>query len=131
MLPGLIRSKKENMMNNTKYEFTFVYDGEALRDHSMDVKQLAPALLSMGNLLELVNQSVNEGRTKLDTRVKADFAKGSFDIKLIVDVNELVQQTMSMIQIYGAKEIAIFIGLIYGTIIPIGLIQLLISTISS
>ena len=53
----------------------------ALREHSMDVRDLAPALLSVGQLFDEANRVLNGDRTSVKLQVKAH-APGSFEILL-------------------------------------------------
>jgi hypothetical protein len=67
------------MFTNT--QLTVVYDGEALTSHSMDVRELAPALLSLGKLFDESNRVLNGENTQIKLQVKAHEA-GSFEILL-------------------------------------------------
>ena len=60
-------------------EFTIYFDGEALRDGSMDVRDLAPAMLAFGDMLEQANRVLNGNEVKVSVRVKG-FPAGSFGI---------------------------------------------------
>lgn len=67
------------------YTFTLAYDGEALADHRMPVRELAPALLALGEAFDRANALVNEDRAQVSLDVRATEA-GSFDIDLILTV---------------------------------------------
>jgi hypothetical protein len=62
-------------------DFKIVYDGESLRNHSMNVKYLAPSLLSLSNLFDEANKVLNGNKTSLKLQIKAHEA-GSFEILL-------------------------------------------------
>ncbi len=64
-----------------KAAFKIAYDGEALRDHSMDVRDLAPALLSLGKLFDAANFALNGDKAEIKLQVKAHSA-GSFEVAL-------------------------------------------------
>jgi hypothetical protein len=64
-----------------KAAFTIAYDGEALRDHSMDVRDLAPALLSLGKLFDAANLVLNGDKATINLQVKVHSA-GSFEVAL-------------------------------------------------
>ena len=64
-----------------KAAFKIAYDGEALRDHSMDVRDLAPALLSLGKLFDAANLALNGDKASIKLQVKAHSA-GSFEVAL-------------------------------------------------
>ncbi|MGZ8946400.1 MAG: hypothetical protein ACXW1W_13370 [Methylococcaceae bacterium] len=109
--------------------FQVVYDGHGLQDSTMDVNQLAPALLALGKVMEEANYSLNDSRTKVSLRVKASFQSGCFGIDFDV-VQGLLDQTLNIFkesQVASAKEIVEYLGFISGSAIATrtGLIQLI------
>lgn len=73
-------------------EFKIAYDGEALRSNSMDVRDLAPALLAFGKLFDEANRVINDNKTSVRLQVKATTA-GSFNISFLLDQSFLTQIT--------------------------------------
>jgi hypothetical protein len=59
--------------------FWIKYDGEALADHTIDVEDLAPALLALPTLIQESDRIVNNGDSKISVRVMAPVA-GSFEV---------------------------------------------------
>lgn len=74
------------MLLNSGNSATFYirYEGEALENHEMDVKELAPALISIADLLEEANEIVNGGTSKIHVNVRGSFKSGSFGIDFSV-----------------------------------------------
>ncbi|KKW10529.1 MAG: hypothetical protein UY50_C0032G0005 [Parcubacteria group bacterium GW2011_GWA2_49_9] len=68
-------------MKPTTALFRLAYDGPALANHEMDVKDLAPALLAVGELLEEANSILNNNRVSLTVNIKAT-EPGSIDVVL-------------------------------------------------
>jgi hypothetical protein len=60
--------------------FRVTYDGPALASHEMDVRELAPALLAAGDLLEAATRVLHGERVKPQINVRASFKTGSFGI---------------------------------------------------
>lgn len=92
------------------------YDGIALRDGSMDVRDLAPALLAIGEVLDGANRVLNGDRASIAVKVKSDFKTGSFEIELML-VQTLAAQAINLFggnPLKSAKEIAEYVGLITG-----------------
>jgi hypothetical protein len=69
----------------SKDAFTISYDGPALRDGAMDVRDLAPALMALGQLFDAANQNISpESQIKLDVKATE---RGSFQIVLELSQN--------------------------------------------
>jgi hypothetical protein len=66
-------------------QFQILYDGSDVRTGSMDVYDLAPALLSVGDLVRDANRVLNEDRAQVSLQVHSDFKRGSFEISLLLD----------------------------------------------
>lgn len=87
--------------------FQIIYDGPALADSTMDVRDLAPALLALGSVIEEANYALNRQKAKIAVKVKGSFKTGCFGIEFDV-VQSLLDQTLSLFQdtgIASAKEI--------------------------
>jgi hypothetical protein len=87
--------------------FQIAYDGAAVRDGSMDVYELAPALLSIGDLVRDVNRFLNQDRATVSIQVQSDFKAGSFEVSLLVDQNlvEHAKQVLFGTGIVDAKTL--------------------------
>ena len=75
-------------MNNRQTSFDIVYDGPAVADGSMNVRDLAPAMLGVGTLFEAANNITNGQRARVNINVRAT-SPGSFHI-----LYEVIQATM-------------------------------------
>jgi hypothetical protein len=96
--------------------FQIVYDGPALEGSTIDVRELAPALLALGQVLEEANATFNAGHAKVALRVSASFRSGCFGIDFSV-VQGLLDQALALFQrtpIAGAKELVELLGFVYG-----------------
>lgn len=67
--------------------FRLTYDGPALESSEMDVRELAPALLAAGDLLDAATRALNGERAKPQINVRGSFKVGSFgiDFTLVAD----------------------------------------------
>lgn len=66
-------------MNHQTVKFSVVYDGSALETNSMDVRDLGPAMMSLGNLFDEANRVINGNGKIIKLHVKA-YSPGSFQI---------------------------------------------------
>ncbi len=92
-------------------KLNILYDGPALREHRMEVRDLAPALLAMGELLDVANEVLNGPKTRINVQVAASFKAGSFGVEF--EVGSLVQQALQLVGMDGisAKQILEWLGL--------------------
>jgi hypothetical protein len=63
--------------------FSLIFRGAAVDNGEIDVHDLAPALLAVGDLLQAANQAINGEQANVAVKVKAT-AEGSFEIDLSV-----------------------------------------------
>ena len=82
----------------------------------MDVSDLAPALLALGDLIKQANFAVNRDAAKVNLVVQSDFHHACFQVSL-----ELIQSIYSSLaslldddNVKSAKELAEWLGLISG-----------------
>lgn len=98
------------MEEMSKASFTIAYDGDALRNHSIDVRALAPALLGFGTLFDAANAALNGESAKTKVNVTA-LESGSFQITF-----EVVQTFYSHIAVLlsgpGVSGAANLLGLL-------------------
>jgi hypothetical protein len=79
----------------SKASFQVVYDGPALASHEMEVRDLAPALLAMGDLFEEAGATLNPGGSKISVKVNGSFKTGCFAIDLTIN-QSLYQQAIEL-----------------------------------
>lgn len=73
------------------------YTGKAVDDGSMDVNDLAPALLALGNLVGSANRVLNHDDSIVEVKLSAHFERGSFEMTL-----ELVRTLTDQIKLFFA-----------------------------
>ncbi len=84
----------------SKTRFSIAYDGPAVESGAMDVRDLAPALLAVGQLFDAANSVLNEQRTTIGVNVQAT-AHDSFEVVL-----EVVQGTaQQLVGVFGGAEV--------------------------
>jgi hypothetical protein len=102
-------------MSDKTVEFKIAYDGPALATHEMNVKDLAPALLSVGELIEEANAILNGDQAKIAVNIKAT-QPGSVLVSLSV-IQDFLKQAVSLFSsneanaIVNASQILGFLGL--------------------
>lgn len=114
-------------MSNSSFQV--VYDGPALTGSTIDVRDLAPALLAFGDVIEQANFTLNEGRTSVALRVNASFKSGCFGIDFSV-VQSLMDQMTSLFKepsVASAKEVTEQLGFVYakGAAATVGVIAVI------
>lgn len=67
---------------NTPVKFSIKYDGPALANHEMDVRELAPALLALSDLIKAANHALYGEKSDVQINVHGTFKGGSFGIDL-------------------------------------------------
>lgn len=84
-------------------QFNISYDGAALAGHEMDVKDLAPALMAVGELLEDANRVLNGDQARIRVNIKAP-QQGSVEVAFNV-IQDFVSTTRSLFSGDGVSAI--------------------------
>ncbi len=84
--------------------FWIRYDGEALADHTIDVNDLAPALLALPSLVQEANRIANNDGSTVSIRVKAPSA-GSFEIWFSI-IRDAVEHPVDFFNSSGVSALA-------------------------
>lgn len=80
---------------SAKIHFSIKYDGPALASHQMDVRELAPALIALSEMLEHANKAAFPEAAEVRVNVQGNFKGGSFGVDLIA-MQSVAQQIVSM-----------------------------------
>lgn len=80
---------------SAKVHFSIKYDGPALASHQMDVRELAPALIALSEMLEQANKAAFPDAAEVRVSVQGNFKGGSFGVDLIA-VQSVAQQIVSI-----------------------------------
>lgn len=107
----------ETKAGPTTARATIAYDGPALANGAMDVRDLAPALLALGQLCQTANAAMNGDAATVSTFVRSDMKHGSFEVS--IELAQIVEQAVQFLadnreQIKDAKTILEILGLIAG-----------------
>lgn len=80
---------------SAKVHFSIKYDGPALASHQMDVRELAPALIALSEMLEQSNKAAFPDAAEVRVNVQGNFKGGSFGVDLIA-MQSVAQQIVSI-----------------------------------
>lgn len=99
-----------------QFQFALRYDGDALRDHEMDARDLAPALIGLCDLIDEANRIVNDGRARIDVRVRT-LKDGSFqiDVALVQSILDQAVDLLSGKHVTALIALAAILGLAKGS----------------
>jgi len=92
------------------------YDGPALDNHEMDVRDLAPSLLALADLFDDASRVLFDGQVKPSMQVRASFRTGSFGIDLSVSTLSQIFDLFSHPPVSGAGVLVSLVGGVYGLI---------------
>ena len=97
-------------MKNQTVKICVAYTGEAVDNGSMNVNELAPALLALSNLVGKANRVLNEDNSTVEVRLSAHLERGSFEMTL-----EILRNLSEQIKLFlfdGKYSILDIIGII-------------------
>jgi hypothetical protein len=104
-----------------------IYQIEGDFNEGIDVKELSPMLLSLGELIQKSNALLDPQKKELAIRIKP-FEKGSFIVDVVINATSNYQQLVEFINQQGVrdvKELLEWIGLVKGVVGFGGLIGLI------
>lgn len=108
-------------------EVLLKYDGPDLKDHTMDVRDLAPALMAFGELCREANKVINGDKASVKVLINADIKANCITISIDV-VQSIFEQAKSLVKqenVAAIKDILEWIGMLGGP--PAGLLLYLMA----
>lgn len=111
-------------MPDNHLNFVYMLDGDV---REVDLFQLAPTLLALGDLIQESNREINPNGREIAVNVKP-FRPGSFIVDLVVFPRTNLQQVLDLLgshSIEQVKNLLECVGLITGSGGIVGLLQLL------
>jgi hypothetical protein len=101
------------MLMSDTVSFQVVYDGPALESNEMDVRELAPALIAIADLLEEANALINNNSAKVKVNVRGSFKSGSFgiDFSVVYDWIKNLLNSLNADGVNGALNLVVILGL--------------------
>lgn len=90
------------------------YDGPALADGRMPVRDLAPALLALGEVFAEASVALYPDREPVALNIQAT-AEGSFEVQLILEVSGLWDQVVNLLNTDAADALANLMQLVGGS----------------
>jgi len=100
----------------SRQAFQVAYDGES-GEHSIDVEELAPALVAFGRLIREANAQLNGKKAKVKVLVTSDFEHKCFHISFEV-IQNILHQIATFLQtedVKTARQILVDLGIIGGS----------------
>lgn len=104
------------MIMSDTVTFQVTYDGPALAANEMDVRELAPALVAIADMLEEANKVINGDQASVKVNVRGSFKSGSFSIEFAV-IYDWLKNLLSSLNsdgVNGAVNLITLLGLGYG-----------------
>lgn len=84
----------------SEISFRVTYDGPALQAHMMDVRELAPAMIAMADLLKAASEELYGDKAEVRVAVRAGFKEGSFGIDMVFFQDIMTQLT----ELFSGRE---------------------------
>lgn len=110
-----LRGLLENHLPMSTVTFRIVYDGPALAGHAMEVRDLAPALLALSEVLEEANAVLNGKRAQIRVKVHGSFKTGSFGVDLDVAqsfVSHVLEFLANDKKVVGSLDLLAILGFV-------------------
>lgn len=105
-------------MESDDMKFRIIYDGPALENHEMDIRDLAPALIALSDVFEEAAKTLYGKKATVSVKVNASFKAGSFGIDLLASSPSWIKQaveflsgdnvsaTLNLITLLGLSKVA-------------------------
>src|SRR5262245_35807923 len=105
--------------------FGVKYEGPALAEGRMPVRDLAPALLALGELFREASRELYPELPAPSLDVKAA-EKGSFDVQMVLAADGMWEQVVNMLSAKGPTALTNLLGLVIdGGVVGTGLFKLI------
>lgn len=92
-----------------RVDFAVMYDGPGLREHRMSVRDLAPALLGLADLLQEASAHLRPGEPQISLDIKAT-DEGSFLVELAV----IHERVVHLLTAPDTQALAVLVGFVTG-----------------